>query len=257
MDLGCQISTSGVMPFVTIPALTGDYVHLKQGQRLKLVNPHGNQVIDFWAFVFPNTATTAQTTTFVRSSQLSTRPPTTASYPFTTPIQYFSASRTRSVLSKLIPSATTHDILYTNKSLRLLTLIEDTTTGIHDTLYGCCDRFRYHNLGVDDYEHGSCSENMHLALRKAAADGVIPKGAISEDWTPDPLNVFMNVAVTTGLGREDGGGKMENRVPESKAGEYIVLRAEVDCVAVMSACPNDVIEAVNGGKCTGVEYEVL
>lgn len=98
---------------------------------------------------------------------------------------------------------------------------------------------------------------MHLALRKAGADGVIAEGAISEDWTPDPLNVFMNVAVTTELGREDGGGRMENRVPESKKGEYIVLRAEVDCVAVMSACPNDVIEAVNGGRCMSVEYEVL
>ena len=246
------------MAIVTISALTGDYVHLKQGQRLKLINPHGNQVIDFWAFVFPSaTNTTTTITGFVRASQSTSQPPSTAFYPFTIPIQYFSASRTRSILSKLIPSATTHDVLYTNKSLPLFTLLEDTTTGVHDTLYGCCDRFRYHNLGVGDYEHGSCSENMHLALRKAAADGVIAEGAISEDWTPDPLNVFMNVAVTTGLGREEGGGRMENRVPESKKGEYVVLRAEVDCVAVMSACPNDVIEAVNGGMCVSVEYEVL
>ena len=110
---------------------------------------------------------------------------------------------------------------------------------------------------MSDYEHGSCAENMHLALRKAADDGVIEGGAISEHWTPDPLNVFMNVAVTTGLGRQEGGGRLENRFPESKEGEYVVLRAEVDCVAVMSACPNDVIEAVNEGKCVGVEYEIF
>jgi uncharacterized protein len=178
-------------------------------------------------------------------------------YPFAPGIQYFSASRTRSVLSKCIPSSTKQDILYTNKSLPLLTFLEDTTPGIHDTLFGCCDRFRYHNLGIPDYDHPSCSENMHLALRQAADDGVIGKGLISEEWTPDPLNVFMNVPIVTGFGRDDGGGAIECRKPESKAGDYVVLRAEVDVVLVMSACPNDVIKGVNDGRCTEVVYEIL
>ncbi|KAK7894891.1 hypothetical protein LTR67_005630 [Exophiala xenobiotica] len=277
------------MAIVTIPAQTGDYVALKSGQRLKLINPHGNQVIDFWAFVFPCNTTTASSTTtstsaassgdgdiipprsFIRSSSTtsstaSTTTTTTMPYPFATGIQYFSASRTRSILSKLIPA--TRDVLYTNKSLPLFTLVEDTTSGVHDTLFGCCDRFRMHNLGHPDYEHASCSENMHVALARAAAanddDGsnnnkLFAPGSmrVSDEWTPDPLNVFMNVPITTGLDRDAGGGRIECRPPQSKRGEYIVLRAERDCLAVMSACPNDLIKGVNAGECVGVEYEVL
>jgi uncharacterized protein len=195
---------------------------------------------------------------FIRSPDADVTPsPQVAPYPFTTGVQYFSASRTRSVLSKLIPSVKSHDVLYTNKSLPLFTLLEDTTSGVHDTLFGCCDRFRYHNLGIEDYEHPSCAENMHVALREAAVAGVFPPGTISTEWTPDPLNVFMNVPILSGLEREAGGGKIACIPPESKAGEYIVLRAELDCVAVMSACPNDVIPGVNAGVCTSIEYEIL
>ncbi|KAK5273775.1 hypothetical protein LTR99_007655 [Exophiala xenobiotica] len=268
------------MAIVTIPAQTGDYVALKSGQRLKLINPHGNQVIDFWAFVFPSNTSTASDgdgdivppRSFIRSSSSSTTTSTSATtttttpYPFATGIQYFSASRTRSILSKLIPA--TRDVLYTNKSLPLFTLVEDTTSGIHDTLFGCCDRFRMHNLGHPDYEHASCSENMHVALARAAAanddddsnnNKLFAPGSmrVSDEWTPDPLNVFMNVPITTGLDRNSGGGRIECRPPQSKRGEYIVLRAERDCLAVMSACPNDLIKGVNAGECVGVEYEVL
>lgn len=247
------------MPSITIPAKTGDYVSLKQGQRLKLSNPHGNQVIDFWAFVFPTEHTSSGLpASFMRSKEANSgETNVTLPFPFTTGVQYFSASRTRSILSKLIPSAHTQDVLYTNKSLPLFTLLEDTTSGIHDTLFGCCDRFRYHNLGIGDYEHPSCAENMHLALRDAAAAGLFHPGTISPEWTPDPLNVFMNVPVTTALDRQSGGGRIKCIHPESKPHEYIILKAELDCVAVMSACPNDVIPGVNGGSCTEVEYEVL
>lgn len=81
--------------------------------------------------------------------------------------------------------------------------------------------------------------------------------SISPEWTPDPLNIFMNVPIVTGLRREEGGGRIESVPPESRPGEYVVLRAECDVLAVMSACPNDVIPGVNGGKCVDVEYEVL
>jgi uncharacterized protein YcgI (DUF1989 family) len=163
------------MPQTTIPARTGTYVHLKRGQKLKLINTHGNQVIDFWAFSFPASAKIATTpTSMVRSH----RGPSSSSpvpFPFASGIQYFSASRTRSILSKLIPSALQHDILYSNKSAAMFTFLEDTATGVHDTLFGCCDRFRYHQLGVGDYEHASCSENMHVALAEAARAGIFPE----------------------------------------------------------------------------------
>ena len=43
--------------------------------------------------------------------------------------------------------------------------------------------------------------------------------------------------------------------PVSKPGDFIVLRAEVACVAVMSCCPNDVA-AVNRSL-TSCHFEVL
>ncbi len=245
------------MTVVTIPARTGDYVALKAGQKIKLMNPTGHQVIDFWAFSFGETEIPKS---FVRSTNRSTKsdetPQTTGSYPFASGVQYFSASRTRSVLSKLVPSAESRDVLYTNKSVPMFTLVEDTTTGIHDTLFGCCDRFRYRNLGWDDFEHASCAENMHVALQKAVADKAIPP-VISSEWTPDPLNVFMNVPVTTSLERSAGGGTISCQPPQTKPNQYLTLRAEVDCVAVMSACPNDVIPGVNAGACAEATYEVV
>ena len=158
----------------TIPARTGTYVHLKQGQKLKLINTHGNQVIDFWAFSFPASAESATNPTSMVRSHRGPSPSSQVPFPFASGVQYFSASRTRSILSKLIPSALQQDVLYSNKSVAMFTFLEDTTTGVHDTLFGCCDRFRYHQLGVGDYEHASCSESMHVALAEAARAGIFP-----------------------------------------------------------------------------------
>lgn len=166
------------MPTSTIPAQTGTYVHLKRGQRLKLINTHGNQVIDFWAFTFPPLEDDRDfplvpriPRSMIREDKPTHQTPNSP-FPFVSGIQYFSASRTRSVLSKLIPSAKDHDVLYSNKTVPMFTFLEDTTNGVHDTLFGCCDRFRYYQLEVGDYCHASCSENMHLALREAAKAGV-------------------------------------------------------------------------------------
>lgn len=245
----------------TIPARAGAYAALKKGQRIKLINPTGTQVVDFWSFAFPQQSTAAIPTSFIIAHDGTTggpeREPEETPFPFASGVQYFSASRTRSVLSKLVPSAQAGDVLYTNKSLPMFTLLEDTTSGVHDTIFGCCDRFRYHNLGVENYDHGSCAENMHLALEAAAANGVFRQGAISPEWTPDPFNVFMNVPILTGLSRASGGGKIACVAPESKAGEYLIMRAELDCLAVMSACPNDVIFGVNAGQCEIIDYEII
>ena len=44
----------------------------------------------------------------------------------------------------------------------------------------------------------------------------------------------------------------------SKVGDYIVFRAELDCVVVMSACPQDLVP-VNGEDCIphDLHFEVL
>src|ERR1700744_3838695 len=99
------------MTSITIPARSGSYFGLKKGERLKLINPHGNQVIDFWAFVFPNAPPSTIPRSFTRSAKGAVHAIGAAPFPFTAGVQYFSASRTRSILSKLIPSAASQDAL--------------------------------------------------------------------------------------------------------------------------------------------------
>jgi uncharacterized protein YcgI (DUF1989 family) len=52
--------------------------------------------------------------------------------------------------------------------------------------------------------------------------------------------------------------RIDLREPASRAGDFLVLRARMDCFVVFSACPMD-ITPVNGagGTPRGVHYELL
>ncbi|QDS75921.1 hypothetical protein FKW77_002857 [Venturia effusa] len=198
----------------TIPAQHGTAVSLKTGQRVKIHNTHGNQVVDTWAFAASP----------IRNDNTSA---------------YMSMSQTRSALRKLCP--TIDDTLVTNLCLPILTLLEDTSGGTHDTLFPACNPQRYAHLGVF---HRSCAEKCREA---AASVGI----NLEHGEVPDPFNLFMNVTV-------DWAGEkgIELHRPTSVPGSYVVLRAEVDCVVVMSACPNDIAD-VNGKRCRDVLFEIL
>ncbi|CZR57930.1 uncharacterized protein PAC_07820 [Phialocephala subalpina] len=155
------------------------------------------------------------------------------------PSSYMSMSQTRSALRKLCPRV--NDTLVTNHCLPILTLAEDTSQGTHDTLFPACNPQRYAHLGVP---HRSCAENCREACAEVGIE--LAKGEV-----PDPLNLFMNVNVDW-----NGAWGIELREPASRPGSYVVLRAEVDCVVVMSACPND-ITMVNGMNCRDVLFEIL
>lgn len=91
---------------------------------------------------------------------------------------------------------------------------------MHDTLFAACDKYRYQQLGWEGY-HASCAENLNVALGKMAAtttDGKATremKSAIeaaataTKEWTPDPLNLFMNVPVEALAGGKGGELKLE------------------------------------------------
>jgi hypothetical protein len=55
--------------------------------------------------------------------------------------------------------------LLTNKRRPILTLLEDTSGGIHDTLMVACDRYRYELLEVSGY-HDNCTDNLAAALSR-------------------------------------------------------------------------------------------
>ncbi|MGM4986034.1 MULTISPECIES: DUF1989 domain-containing protein [Rhizobium] len=115
-----------------------------------------------------------------------------------------------------------------NRRRPMMTLIDDSASLRHDTLLCPCNAELYQQLGCDGY-HRSCSDNFHEALSEKAED--LP-------FTPASLNLFMNVPV-------HADGSLERHAPASKAGDFVALRAEMDLVLVLSACPQD-ITVING-----------
>jgi uncharacterized protein YcgI (DUF1989 family) len=159
-------------------------------------------------------------------------------------MEFLSMPHTRASTQHLSPRV--GDVLRSNLRAPLLTLVEDTSPGAHDTLIAACDPQRYRELGVEKWEeHGSCAENLVLALQELnMRTGLKGRNAIGGDVTvnqvPAPLNLFMNIPWT-----EDGDVSFEP--PKGKRGDYVKFRAERDVVIVMSACPQDILE-INGKK---------
>jgi uncharacterized protein YcgI (DUF1989 family) len=89
----------------------------------------------------------------------------------------------------------------------------------------------------------SCQENLAEALKPFGIDG---------DHIGDIFNVFMNVAL-------EQDGSFAVRAPETQAGDYIDLRAEMNIIAAVSACPNETGPVNNfRAKPLGIEvYEVV
>ena len=110
--------------------------------------------------------------------------------------------------------------------------------GQHDMQYAACDPTRYAELGVEGY-HESCQENLHKALGGFG---------IALDFTPQPWNLFTNFAI-----QPDGTIIIE--APDSKAGDNILLRAEMDALVIVSACPQD-RNPTCGGRPTDIRVEV-
>lgn len=220
-----------------IPARTGIATFVRARQTLKVINTHGNQVVDTWAFVSPGS-----------------RPDPQDKSGF--PLEYMSMSHTRQALSAMRPSI--GSTLVTNRREPVLTLTKDTSPGIHDTLISACNIYRYHQHSGSSEYHENCSDNLHLALEGLLpqitndVDGInLSKLLAALKFTPDPLNLFMNVQWQDGLA-----GNLKILAPKSSPGEYVELEAECDVVVVMSACPND-ITSTNGGKPVDAEYQIL
>ncbi|RON33860.1 DUF1989 domain-containing protein [Pseudomonas brassicacearum] len=200
---------SAVQPdgLVCLPARRGTAIKLEKGQIIKVINTHGKQVVDTWAFN-PDDLHEAMSMEHCRASWLKVNPQV-------------------------------GDTLITNNRRSILTIVEDTTPGVHDTLIAACDHTRYQQLGVVGH-HDSCNENLFLALD---ALGLVAEAP------PSPLNLFMNVPLSAN-------GQFKFAEPVSKPGQYVALRAEMDLIIVLSACPQD-ITAVNGMMPADVHYTVV
>ena len=120
-------------------------------------------------------------------------------------------------------------------------MTEDTSRGDHDTLMAACDSERYILLGVKEY-HDNCTDNLFAAMQGLGLDAA---------GMPEPAQPVHEHPV-------DADGRLSFDPPTSKPGDYVTLRAELDCIVAMSACPQDILP-INGeaGKPTEAHYEIL
>jgi uncharacterized protein len=192
---------------IEIPARRGKAVRVRQGQHLKLINTHGTQVVDTWAF---------------NADDLH---------------EFMSMEHTRPHIGRIIPKA--GDVLYTNRRRPILTLVEDTSPGIHDTIIAACDRYRYKFLGVEGY-HDNCTDNLHAALAEL---GLTPPEV------PSPLNMWMNIPVAPD-------GRIDFLPTVAKPGDYVLLRAELNVIMAFSACPQDILP-INGTRPVEAHFQIV
>jgi hypothetical protein len=144
--------------------------------------------------------------------------------------EYMSMSHSVVTLGRIKPRV--GDVLVTQLREPILRLEADDSPGTHCMLFAACDPARYRLLGVQGY-HRNCADNMCHALESHEVD----PGAV-----PTPLNLFMN---TLFHGHTD----MEVAEPRAQAGDSVTLRALRDCIAVMTACAQDLLP-VNAHGCT-------
>ena len=194
---------------IEIPARKGKVARLRRGQVVRVVNTTGQQVVDTWAF---------------DATDLT---------------EFMSMEHSRVALGRIIPAI--GDTLVTNRRRPILTLVEDTSGGVHDTLFAACDRWRYELLGCEGH-HDNCTDNLAAALAELG---------LAAPRTPAPLNLFMNIPVVDG-------NRVEVRPPVSAPGSHVGLRAEIDCIVAFSACPQDMVP-VNGlaMRPTHAHFEIL
>ncbi len=136
------------------------------------------------------------------------------------------------------------DSLVTNLRNPILTVVEDTSPGVHDSFMAACSRERYERLGVSGY-HRNCFDNMIEAV--AALGLTIPNPSLAS------LNIFMNIAV-----KEDG-RSLDTRPTVTRAGDHITFRADMDCIVAFSACPQDIVGIQADGDNTprDVQFAIL
>ena len=149
----------------------------------------------------------------------------------------FSNEHMRQKLNSLFPKL--GEPLFTNKRRAIAIFEEDTSPGVHDTVMAACDIYRYQQLGCLEY-HDNCTDNLHVALREL---GYFISG------TPSPLNLWMNIPV-------DIRGNCSWQPPVSKAGDFVRFKTMMDCIFVMSACPQDLVP-INAGKPVEAHFQIL
>jgi hypothetical protein len=171
-----------------IPPRSGASLKLAKGQVLTVIDPEGEQVSDLVAYNAGDVE------------------------------EYLSSGRSIDYASRIFLS--TGDILYSNRSNPMLTIVRD-DVGRHDFSLTPCSKEMFRIIYKDERPHHGCQGNLERAL---APHGVKP------DRVPIAFNVFMNVDVNSKT------GEIKVLPPLSKPGDSAGFRAEMDLIVGLTAC---------------------
>lgn len=173
---------------IRIPPCSAHAVELKAGDELIVIDPQGQQVSDVVAFSLADTN------------------------------EYLSSGRSIDYASRMWLGV--GDVLYSNRSRPMFTIVED-TCGRHDFTLTPCSKDTFSMLYGETEGRPGCEGNLVQVLKKYG---------IGVDRIPIAFNVFMHVAIDTNT------GAIAVRPPLSKAGDFVRLRADMDLIVAMTAC---------------------
>jgi len=167
---------------------SGASVKLSKGQVLTVIDPEGEQVSDLIAYNAHDTE------------------------------EYISSGRSIDYASRIF--LTKGDILYSNRSNPMLTIVRD-DVGRHDFSLTPCSKEMFRIIYKDEKPHHGCQGNLERAMA--------PFG-ISPDRIPIAFNVFMHVDVNSQT------GEIKVLPPLSKPGDSTSFRAEMELIVGLTAC---------------------
>jgi hypothetical protein len=184
---------------------TGTAFVLKKGQKLKVIDPQGEQVSDMVLFNLED------------------------------PREKISSGKTLDFEETIL--ITKGNFLWSNRSHKMMEILED-TNGRNDFLLAPCSPETFQIMYKNPEYHPSCFENLYTNL---SAYGITP------DEVPTAFNIFMNVQFAAD-------GKLSVDPPLSKAGDYLIFKAEMDLIVALTACS---AEDSNNGSFKPINYEVI
>ncbi len=190
---------------IRISPRTGTSFTLKKGDLLTVVDPEGEQVSDLVAF---------------NSEDIR---------------EVISSGRSLDYAETLF--LTTGNIIYSNRSRPMLTIVED-EVGRHDFTLTPCSKDTFKIIYGDENPHQGCQGNLEQAF---VGYGIAP------DSIPVSFNIFMNVDF------DKESGRIKVLPPQSKAGEKTVFRAEMDLIIGLTACSAG---QSNNFKYKPIDYEI-
>ncbi len=189
----------------TIAKQTGAAFKLRKGDKLKVIDPQGEQVSDMVLFNADDTR------------------------------EKLSSGKTLDFENTILISKGHH--LWSNRSRKMMAILED-TNGRNDFLLAPCSPETFQILYNNPDYHPSCFENLYTNLEKF---GITP------DDIPTAFNIFMNVQFAPD-------GTLSVDPPQSKAGDYMLLQAEMDLIVGLTACS---AEQSNNYAFKPIQYEII